>query len=108
MDINKYDLPNFFIRKKYKNPPGTFNLSGNVFYIQNMDSETVEILWGVNIEFPGGSDYINYASTIGNGGWSKEFVAKNFYHVNKLDNWKKQSMIKAIFYDKNEDVINEI
>ena len=105
MKLDKYDLPNFFIRKNYKNGPGTFNHSGCIFYITPIDSESVEAMWDINIDFPGGNKYIHHATTTGSSLMTKKYVEDNFYHVNRLDYWKKKASIRAIFHEQNEDVI---
>ncbi len=108
MNLDKYTLPNFFIQKKKKALPGTFDLSGNVFYATKMENDEVRIAWGVNINYPYPPDMIHQISTIGNGRYRREYFEKNYYHINKLDGWKKHAIIKAMFAAGNKDVINEV
>lgn len=100
MNLDKYKLPNFFIRKKYKNKPGTFNFGGKIFYAK-MEGDRVKNMWGINIDFPGRDRYL--ITKMGTATVSKEFFEDNFYHINRLQNWKKQALIRSIFSEENKD-----
>ena len=92
LNLDKYKLPNFFIRKKYKNSPGTFNLNGNIYYVKR-DGNRIKTIWEIRIDFPGRDNYlITKTSSL-----DREYFEDNFYHINRLVNWKKHAMIHAIF-----------
>jgi len=105
MNINKYKLPNFFIKKleKYRSHSSDYIYDGNIFYVDGFD-DTVTVKFTISINFPGEKTLARNSSKV----YSKETFNKIFYHINRLDNWKKYSVIETIFNKESAEVLRSI
>ncbi len=105
MNINKYKLPNFFIKKleRYHSRSSGYVYDGNIFYVEGLN-DTVTVKFTISINFPGEKTLVRDSSKV----YNKETFNKMFYHINRLDNWKKYYAVKAIFNNESAEVLRSI